>query len=200
MLAFVPADARTVLDVGCHLGGFGASLRRDDPSRRLWAVEADDQAAAAARAHYDRVLVGTYPEVLAGSDQTFDCIVFNDVLEHMVDPWAVLRATAPRLSAGGVVVASIPNVRHVKVVADLVVRGRWTYTDMGVLDRTHLRFFTARSIRALFADCGFAVERLEGINSLGHVRFRFWKVFPAILGELAWTGFAVRARPAGGRP
>lgn len=185
-----------MLDVGCHLGGFGEALRRDDPERILWAVEADPQVADHAEAHYHSLLVGSYPEVLAETDLRFECIVLNDVLEHMVDPWAALRATVPLLTPDGIVVASIPNVRHIKVVGNLVLRGDWAYADMGILDRTHLRFFTARTIRSLFEDSGFVVERLEGINALGHLRFRFWNVFPLLLRDFAYTGFAVRARPA----
>lgn len=195
MLAFVPPAARSVLDVGCGPGGFGQSLRQDDPTRELWAVEVDEEVAAGAARFYDRLVVGTFPDALAGAGKTFDCVVFNDVLEHTVDPWAVLRATVALLAPGGVVVASIPNVRNVSVVADLVVRGNWTYRDIGILDRTHLRFFTSRSIRALFADSGFAVEEMSGINPVGESHFpgpRFW---PLVLREFAYTGFGVRAVP-----
>lgn len=196
MLAFVPAGARTVLDVGCGPGGFGAALRRADPTRTVWAVEVSPDAVAEARPHYDRIIAGAFPEALAGAERRFDCIVFNDVLEHLVDPWATLRATVPHLGPGGTVVASIPNVRNIRVVADLVLRGRWTYTDLGVLDRTHLRFFTARTIRDLFADSGFAVERLQGINVTGSGRFRFGRAIRFALGEFAYTGFGVAAVPA----
>lgn len=196
MLSFVPAEARAVLDVGCGSGGFGATLRRAGPARTVWAVEVLPDLAAAARPHYDRVLVGTYPEVLVGVDRRFDCIVFNDVLEHMVDPWAALRSTLPWLAPGGSVVASIPNVRNVRVVANLVLRGDWTYTDSGVLDRTHLRFFTARTIRELFRASGFVVERLEGINVVGSGRFRFGGALRYVLRDFAFTGFGVRATPA----
>jgi 2-polyprenyl-3-methyl-5-hydroxy-6-metoxy-1,4-benzoquinol methylase len=199
ILPFVPASARAVLDVGCGPGGFGAALRREDPSRLIWAVEEDGQAAAAAEPHYDRVVVGTFPMALCGEGARFDCVVFNDVLEHMVDPWATLRSTVPMLAPGGVVVASIPNVRNVRVVIDLVVRGDWTYTDLGILDRTHLRFFTSRTIRSLFEDCGFVVDALRGINALGHLRFPRRNVLPLLLKEFAYTGFAIRARPRGGR-
>jgi 2-polyprenyl-3-methyl-5-hydroxy-6-metoxy-1,4-benzoquinol methylase len=195
MLAFVPPAARSVLDVGCGPGGFGQSLRQDDPSRELWAVEVDEEVAAGAARFYDRLVVGEFPGAVAGEGRTFDCVVFNDVLEHTVDPWAVLRSTVPLLAPGGAVVASIPNVRNVSVVLDLVVRGNWTYRDIGILDRTHLRFFTSRSIRALFADCGFAVEAMGGINPVGESHFPGPRVWPLVLREFAYTGFGVRAVP-----
>jgi 2-polyprenyl-3-methyl-5-hydroxy-6-metoxy-1,4-benzoquinol methylase len=188
-----------VLDVGCHHGGFGKALRSAGTAPTVWAVEADPEAAKIAEANYDRVIVGPYPDALADVDMLFDCIIFNDVLEHMVDPWATLRATATYLAPEGTVVASIPNVRHIKVVANLLLRGDWTYTDMGILDRTHLRFFTAKTIRALFADSGFKVERLEGINPVGHLRSPFWRWLPLVLGDMAYTGFAVTGRPDAGR-
>ena len=105
----------------------------------------------------------------------------------------------PLLSPTGVVVASIPNVRTIAVVLDLVVRGNWTYRDLGVLDRTHLRFFTARSIRSLFADSGFSVERMEGINAVGASRLVGPPVWRFLLRDFAYTGFAVLASPVNRR-
>ena len=195
MLGFVPPAARSVLDVGCGPGGFGAAHRQDDPTRELWAVEVNEDVAAGAARHYDRLVVGPFPEALGGAGKTFDCVVFNDVLEHTVDPWAVLRATVPLLAPAGVVVASIPNVRNVTVVADLVLRGKWTYRDVGILDRTHLRFFTSRSIRDLFADCGFDIEKLAGINPVGESHAGGAWLGPLVLREFAYRGFGVRAAP-----
>jgi 2-polyprenyl-3-methyl-5-hydroxy-6-metoxy-1,4-benzoquinol methylase len=195
MLAYVPASARTILDVGCGRGGFGCGLRRQDPTRELWGVEPDQDMAAEAAQYYDKLLVGTFPDLPDGMTQSFDCVVFNDVLEHTVDPWATLRAARPLLSSTGVVVASIPNVRTIAVVLDLVVRGNWTYRDLGVLDRTHLRFFTARSIRSLFADTGFSVERLEGIHAVGESRLVGPPVWRFLLRDFAYTGFAVLGSP-----
>ena len=195
MLAFVPAAAKRILDVGCGPGGFGAALRQEGRHREVWAVDADPEVAAKASTHYDRMLVGSFPLALAGVAERFDCIVFNDVLEHMVDPWSALRAARSLLARDGVVVASIPNVRNLRVVLDLVVRGRWTYVDIGILDRTHVRFFTASSIRSFFADCGFTVDRLRGINAVGQSSRLFGRLPRLVLGEFAFTGFAVEASP-----
>jgi 2-polyprenyl-3-methyl-5-hydroxy-6-metoxy-1,4-benzoquinol methylase len=199
VLPLVPASARSVLDVGCGLGGFGATLREADPTRAIWAIESDPMVADTARAHYDRVLVGRFPDVLDEQDGQFDCIVFNDVLEHMIDPWAALRRATRHLTDRGTVVASIPNVRFVRTVVDLVVRGDWTYTESGVLDRTHLRFFTRKTIYDLFEESGYDVEALHGINWVGHARTPLSRVFPALLGDFAYSGFAVAARPSPSR-
>jgi 2-polyprenyl-3-methyl-5-hydroxy-6-metoxy-1,4-benzoquinol methylase len=192
----VPPAARRVLDVGCGPGGFGHSLRQDDPTRERWAVELDADVAATAADHYDRMVVGPFPDAVTELGARFDCIVFNDVLEHVVDPWATLRAATPLLAEGGAVVASIPNVRNARVVFDLAVRGNWTYTDIGILDRTHLRFFTARSIRQLFVDCGYVVQAMAGINPVGQNGFPGPGVWRTLLRDFAYTGFGVRAVPA----
>ncbi len=194
IVPFLPIAAQTILDVGCGPGAFGAYLKSVDPTKSIWGVEPVALFADQARRYYDQVLVGTFPEALAHGDRRFDCIVFNDVLEHMVDPWAALRASAPFLSEDATIVASIPNVRYVRNVFGLVVRGDWTYTDLGILDRTHLRFFTKKTMRALFQDSGFDVLATHGINSIGRDRGRWARFVPFLLGDFSYTGFVIVAR------
>ena len=196
VLGYVPETATTILDVGCSRGGFGHALRQGGEGRVLWGVEADAEAAAAAAPYYDQLLTGTFPQALEGFEQRFDCAVFNDVLEHMVDPWAALRAAARRLRPDGVVVASVPNVRYLPVLSKLVLRGEWTYADTGVLDRGHLRFFTKRSVVELFTTSGFAVEQVEGINPLTR-RWNPPALVPELVRDTLYLQFVVVARPAG---
>lgn len=198
MLPLIPHATGTLLDVGCGRGDFGRALRTAGRATTICALEQNEAFGREAATHYDEVIVGTFPDALAEHSRRFDCIVFNDVLEHMVDPWNALRQARAHLEPGGAVVASIPNVRNARTVFDLAVRGDWTYVDMGVLDRTHLRFFTKATVRALFAESGFAVEELHGINPLGRSHRRLGHVLPLVLGELAYTGFGVRARPVRG--
>lgn len=127
-------------------------------------VEPDPVAAARAAAVYDEVIVGHFPECVGG--RTFDCIVMNDVLEHMEDPWSAVAAAAGLLAGDGRIVASIPNVRYIAVLVRLALRGRWDYAESGILDVSHLRFFTRSSIEELFAGEGLVIERLEPINPL----------------------------------
>jgi hypothetical protein len=112
----------------------------------------------------------------------------------MVDPWQTLRAAHRHLQEDGVVVASIPNVRNARTLFDLCIRGNWAYVDMGVLDQTHLRFFTKKSIGALFDDAGYDIEVVRGVNPLGRSHFPLGNVLPVVLGDLAYTGFGVRAK------
>lgn len=159
MLPFVPTGARTILDVGCDTGRFGALLRSRIPDAEIWGIDPAEFPNTA----YDERLVGSYPDDLP-THKTFDCVVFNDVLEHMIDPWSVLQGTAAHLAPHGVVVASIPNVRHKSVVYQLVLRGDWRYAPAGILDSTHLRFFTRSSIRRLFEDSGMVIDTIVPIN------------------------------------
>lgn len=133
--------------------------------------------------------------VLAGS--AFDCIVFNDVLEHLIDPWETLVEARELLAPGGSVVASIPNVRYAPVLWDLVARGQWPYRGDGVLDQTHLRFFTLRSIETMFRSTGYRVRRIEGIHVLRSMKIHLLRALTFnALADLAYRQIAVVAFPA----
>ena len=172
MLAFVPARARRILDVGCGEGVFAAGLKRER-SVEVWGIELDSNAAASAADKLDRVLIGDAVQCLADlAGGAFDCVVLNDILEHLVDPEELLRGLKPKLAAGGCLVASIPNVRYFPHLWQLVVRGQWEYAAEGILDRTHLRFFTRYSLTALFGRCGYRLEQIEGIHPTGSWKFQ----------------------------
>jgi SAM-dependent methyltransferase len=170
MLEFVPSAAKTLLDVGCGGGAFGAAIKRR--GAEVWGIEPTHAATQAAE-RLDRVIQRPIEQVAdVVPANYFDCIVFNDVLEHLVDPWTVLRVASTWLAADGVVVASIPNIRHLQELRALVLSRQWRYTDEGILDFTHLRFFTIRSIPEFFSSCGYDTLRIQGINS-GHVGWKF---------------------------
>jgi len=195
VVALIP-PARRLLDVGCGRGGFGFALRRG--SRRvdeLWGIEPHPEAAEEAKTHFDHVITGMYPDDLP-AEERFDVVVFNDVLEHMPDPWGALESTRGILTPEGRVVASIPNIRYWPILWDLVVRGRWTYTDTGTLDRTHLRFFTRGSALALFRDAGYDVERVERGYRLEQHGGRFNRRFLLLPSELRTLQFLIVARAA----
>jgi len=158
VVPFVPSAARSVLDVGCSFGAFGMSLKRDRPGIEVWGVEPNRGAASVAENRLDVVVNGSFPQDVP--DRQFDCVVFNDVLEHLDDPWSALRRARRYLTPGGRLVASIPNVRHFSVLVPLLTQGRWTYRDTGILDRTHLRFFTRSTMIELFESTGWCVESI----------------------------------------
>ncbi len=164
MLPFIPSEARVILEVGCSSGLFGSALK-EQRRAEVWGVETVDHAATEAARRLDHVIRADIErEELKLPTNYFDCIVFNDVLEHLTYPWAVLKSLRDALRNSGCVVASIPNIRYYPVFKELVLRKQWAYTEDGVLDRTHFRFFTQKSIPDFFRDSGYQLVRMEGIN------------------------------------
>lgn len=197
MVGYVPAGTRRMLDVGCGWGRFSEAAKRRYGIAETWGIELDPEAAAVARERVDHVLNQDAFVALAGMPEGFfDCAVFNDVLEHLVEPQRLLAALRPHLADGATVVASIPNVRYGGVVLDLLLRGRWDYADFGILDRTHLRFFTRASIARMFDETGYDLVGIDPItppiSRLGRVAAR---LLPPPLRDLGFMQFACRARP-----
>lgn len=149
--------AERVLDLGCATGRQARLLR--ERGCRVVGVERDPKAAERAREWCERVIVCDLDVVdlvaEVGSDR-FDVIAAGDVLEHLRDPVQLLRSSLPLLRPGGRVVASVPNVAHGSVRLALLT-GAFSYQDTGILDRTHLRFFTLDSVGQLFESAGMEV-------------------------------------------
>lgn len=155
MFELIPDGAR-VLDVGCSSGNFGAALQRLKGCTVVGIdVNAQDVAIAATRLSAAHVLDVTDGDGLESLGR-FDVVVVADVLEHLVDPDAALAGLRTRLTADGIVVYSIPHMGHLSVRLDLL-EGRFPYTDLGLLDRTHLHFYDRVEVHDLFARSGFAV-------------------------------------------
>jgi len=153
--------AERVLEIGCSSGETLRWLKATGRAGRAWGIELFEPAARAARAHAEEVLVGD-AQALIGSafgTEQFDLILCLDVLEHMVDPWRFVDTLQHRLAPGGRLVISVPNIRCIKVLLPLVLLGRFRYQEHGILDRTHLRFFTRESALALAAPSQLKVER-----------------------------------------
>jgi 2-polyprenyl-3-methyl-5-hydroxy-6-metoxy-1,4-benzoquinol methylase len=157
VIHMVPLTARKVLDVGGGEGGFLHALKQSHGCETHLAEYAA-QACAVAETCVDKVWQGDFFK--AAISETFDCITFLDVLEHATEPWHWLERAKELLNVNGCIVASIPNVGHWSVVADLL-EGRWDYAPVGIHCITHLRFFTRHSIEALFAQAGFEIEGIE---------------------------------------
>lgn len=162
MVELVGTGAR-VLDVGCATGYVARALR--DRGCRVWGIDHDAEAAEQARPFLEELVVADLDQG-ALSDHfergAFDVLVFGDVLEHLADPARVLRGALPLLAPGGRVVCSIPNVTHGSLRLALL-QGRWSYTETGLLDSTHVRFFDRAGVGALHEQVGLTVEELRGV-------------------------------------
>ena len=153
----MPPECRRVLDVGCGAGHLGRLLK--ERGHHVTGIELVPEVAAEAAKCLDAVVLVDVESELPFHPASFDAVVLADVLEHLVDPWRVLREIVPLLAPHGVVVASIPNVQNQHIVRKLL-RGRWDYTDHGILDHGHLRFFTLKTARDLFARAGLRVTHV----------------------------------------
>jgi 2-polyprenyl-3-methyl-5-hydroxy-6-metoxy-1,4-benzoquinol methylase len=203
ILPFLPTHCQRLLDVGCGVGAFGA-LVKQTREVDVWGVEPVKSAAGEASTRIDHVVNDVFDFELGLPAGTFDCVVFNDVLEHMVEPEQALRYARTLLAPAGVVVASIPNIRYLGVLSQLVFLAQWEYQDSGVLDKTHLRFFTKSSIVKMFLAEGYSVASICGINAYEALPVasdrlrRAYKIanalFPKRLGDMKFPQFAVVAR------
>jgi 2-polyprenyl-3-methyl-5-hydroxy-6-metoxy-1,4-benzoquinol methylase len=171
LLPFVPVNIRSVLDVGCGNGAFGLTLK-SQRSCKVWGIEPNKQAAEEAEKKLDKVINGLFQKGMTELDgQKFDAIFFNDVLEHFVDPGEALNSCKDLLNPKGFIIASIPNVRWYPVVLSLLRYKDFKYEESGVMDKTHMRFFTLKSMRRLFESNGYRIVRAEGINKHNHFTF-----------------------------
>ncbi|MDH0866846.1 class I SAM-dependent methyltransferase [Mitsuaria sp. GD03876] len=201
MLAFLPRECPRLLDVGCNTGAFGEAVKAARPGTEVWGVEPDAGAAERAGHHLDHVMQGYFGAGLTLPEGHFDVIVFNDVLEHMPDPWAALNHAAPLLAPGGQVVVSLPNLLHLDTLWPLVRNRDFRYESSGVRDRTHLRFFTRTSALRMFDECGYEVLSVQGINEQWYSRSIprriVYRLFGRQLEETKYVQYAFVARPAG---
>ena len=195
MLKFIPSAARYILDVGCGKGKFGAILQKK--GCEVWGVELDASAAEEASKKLFRVVHGNITSNLDLPENYFDCIVFNDVLEHLVDPWEILSHIKQYLvKESGIIVASLPNVRQIYNIYQLLLKKDWQYHDSGILDKTHFRFFTQKSIKRFFKDCDYELLRMEGIDPFKNIFFELLNFLCLrAINDMKYLRFACVAKP-----
>ncbi|MDB6082428.1 MAG: methyltransferase protein [Gammaproteobacteria bacterium] len=160
LLRLIPADARTVVEVGCSSGALAREYKKLNPACRYVGVEVMPKYAQLAQRHCDTVfeldVEGVTEEAFRAS-LVGDCWVFGDSLEHLKDPWSLLAKIRRSIAADGCVVACIPNAQHWSVQARLNC-GAFRYEESGLLDRTHLRWFTRITIIEMFQEAGFRID------------------------------------------
>ncbi len=195
MTAFVPVSSKRILDVGCSEGNFGKLLMEQNGAE-VWGAELSEQAAAVAAGKLHKVFQGDFRTILPQLPSGyFDCLIFNDVLEHFTDPEIVIAQCRTILAPGGDIVSSIPNVRYIRNLFDMVIRKDWEYKDSGILDRTHYRFFTQKSIVRMFTGAGFTVESCTGINATPSIKTRLLGVLTfGHMADVKYLEFATVAK------
>ena len=180
MLKYLPENSKKILDVGCGNGAF-ASLLKQKNNAEVWGIELMEKEAIIAQEIVDKVFIGNCEKHINDlPDNYFDAIYFNDVLEHLADPYSVLEDLKCKLAPNGVIISSIPNVRFFRTFSKVVFLKDWKYDDFGIMDKTHLRFFTNKSIKRMYEELGYEIIIHEGINksrSLKPILFNFLTLF-----------------------
>jgi methionine biosynthesis protein MetW len=174
MIAAVIQPKATVLDVGCGTGSVSKILM-ETRGVQLLGIEPDPHRVAVARSRGINAMQGFFDEKTVENLGKFDVVVFADVLEHLPDPGAALRLAHQVLKPDGAVVASIPNIAHWSVRLDLLC-GRFDYQPYGIMDATHLRWFTEKSVRALFETTGYQIESIR--HTAGVLLPAYYEYFP----------------------
>ncbi len=198
----MPPRPRCILDLGCGSGRGFQSYRR--AGSRVVGVDIDPQAVAEAATRLDEVILmnvesQAWPQELVGA---FDVVAFCDCLEHLADPWSVLRSVRELLRPGGVVVASIPNLRQWRIIVKLAL-GRFEYVvGPGTVNRAHLRFFTQSTVTELFRESGYENPHFYFPRETFHLRTPERLLNAITLGlfpGLLYGSYTVSARPAASR-
>ncbi len=199
MLKYFPEGACTMLDVGCGEGLFGKTAK-ERFGAEVWGIDINKSSIQQAELNLDNAFFGDVSQLFdVLPDKHFDVIYFNDVLEHMVDPYSLLENIKSKLGATGLVVASIPNIRYHRVLTQILLKRDFKYEKAGVMDETHMRFFTQKSIKRMFVNAGYEPVTLEAINKGKSIRPLFYQLVSlGLIGrDISYPQFAVTARIAG---
>jgi 2-polyprenyl-3-methyl-5-hydroxy-6-metoxy-1,4-benzoquinol methylase len=196
---YIPAGVDRALDVGCAIGDLGAALKAHGLARTVVGLELSPDAAVQAHERLDQVIQGDVETTeVPFPDGYFDLVIYADVLEHLKNPWAVVASHRRLLRPGGTVVASLPNIGYFSTLL-MLLRHEWRYQELGIMDYTHLRFFTRSSLLDMFRQAGYTETRLYRNLPVN------WKVRLLRLGTFGYgtdftiAGFICVARNPGSR-
>lgn len=179
---FLPERYSRILEIGCGDGGFCLLLTGDF---EYWGVEPEPSAAQKAATHLHKVLQGSFDQIMDQLPEAyFDLVICNDVIEHMPDHDFFLQEIRKKMTPGSYLVGSIPNVRYYKNLLALLFLKDWKYTAKGILDSTHLRFFTQKSLLRIFKINGFTPERVDGLNSAVYFKKKYCTTLPRTTGNV----------------
>lgn len=165
------------LDIGCGEGLFGKNAKSKKLVNFSAGIELDPESAKRAKNNLDEIYEGNVLDQLEQIKDVFDLVTFNDSLEHFIEPSQVLVKLKRILKPNSLVVASVPNLLHNGVMRKLIINNDFEYVESGVLDKTHLRFFTKKSLVRLFEDAEYKVNSVHGINgswSLSAIVLTIW--------------------------
>lgn len=174
MLDFVPESCMKILEIGCGDGSFSLQLK-ERKGTEIWGIEWHQESVDIATKRLDNVISGDFLKLIDSKKiplEYFDCIILNDTLEHFPYHDEVLRKIKKLLIPNGFVVTSLPNFRNVGNLWEIMINKDFHYKPSGILDYSHFRFFTMKSIKRLFEETGYDVIRCQGINPTKSIKVK----------------------------
>jgi 2-polyprenyl-3-methyl-5-hydroxy-6-metoxy-1,4-benzoquinol methylase len=195
MVNFLPRTIRKSIEFGCGFGNFSGFIK-EKYQAETWGVDINPVAIEKSEKILDRVIKS---EALSSlellPENYFDCVICNDFLEHLEYPDIFLRELKRCVTKNAVLVASVPNVRHYPNIKKLLLYKDWNYSDAGVLDKTHLRFFTQKSLKRFIQENDMTIESFKGINKLKSFRLTFLNfILAGFISDMFYLQFAFRAK------
>jgi ubiquinone/menaquinone biosynthesis C-methylase UbiE len=163
LIKMIKGNPDSVLEIGCGTGLVLSHCKKVLGSHKVVGIELNEEAASIAmgRAEIDAVFVGNIEQIqISMQEESFDCLIASHVLEHLADPWKALQNLSRYVRPGGQILIGLPNARHVNLTAPLLLRGQLQYSDSGILDRTHLRFFTKSSMVELIKQADLLLDEI----------------------------------------
>jgi 2-polyprenyl-3-methyl-5-hydroxy-6-metoxy-1,4-benzoquinol methylase len=194
ILGKVPTKAVKILDVGCGHGNLGKALK-DSRDLEYYGVEVSEPAEKFLNQICDKYWIGDLEKLNLEDLPNFDCLIVADILEHLSNPWDILKNLVKKLDYDGVAIISIPNIRNLNIIAKLLIKGNWDYEESGILDRTHLRFFTRKSVVSLITSSNLEIVSIAS-NKDQYGLFRGIATWPIrkMLPDLEISQFIVVAK------
>jgi 2-polyprenyl-3-methyl-5-hydroxy-6-metoxy-1,4-benzoquinol methylase len=194
MLDFLPSRIGKCIEFGCSQGLFSRQIK-EKYQAECWGVDLDEASVAVAGNSLYKVIAGDAFSVISFlPEDYFDCLVCNDFLEHLPDPGLFLQRVRIAMKKDAYLVASLPNVRSWSNVLEFLVFKDWRYKDSGILDKTHLRFFTRKSLIRFIQENNMEIEMFKGTRPTGSILFILADIISlGFIHDMRYSGLAVRA-------
>jgi len=162
IIDLVPEGNNRILEVGCGTGSTLIKLKEIHKAQEIYGFELNEEMVQDHIKDINKVIIGDVEQIDPPfQDEFFDFIIFGDVLEHLIEPEKILKKYMKFLKSDGTIIASIPNIKNYTILFDLVIRDKFEYKDVGILDRSHLRFFTKKEIIKMFNGCGMDIIEMR---------------------------------------